>query len=212
MTNSAIAKTGLRQKTDAIARGLFDTLYNRLAALYEPLLVKLLGYSGHEVVAEALCPFLEDLDGVVLDAGCGTGLTALALQTCRPELTIDGFDIAPDMVAIAEKSGAYRELMVADATKPLPVERGTYAAAISSGLYTQGHVGAEAIAPVLDALRPGGLFGFYVYEPIFEKLGFAGELKRLVDDGAITVLEEEEASHFRRLANQSCRVFVVRKS
>ena len=200
------------QSINDIARGMFMMLYTRLAGAYEPLLVKVLGYSGHEIVAEALAPYLEGLDGPVLDAGCGTGLTAKSLLGFQPDLVVDGFDIAGDMVAIARKSGVYRDLMVADATKPLPVEPGSYAAAISSGLYTQGHVGAEALGPTLAALKPGGLFGFYVYEPIFEKLGFAAEINRLVANGDITILEESSASHFRRLANQACRVFVVRKN
>ncbi len=212
MKGQAEGRLEQTKSINEITRTLFNTLYNRLAGAYEPILVKVLGYSGHEVVSQTLAPYLDGLDGPVLDAGCGTGLTARSLLALRPGIAVDGFDIAGDMVDIARKRGLYRNLMVADATKPLPVEAGTYAAAISSGLYTEGHVGAEALGPTLDALRPGGLFGFYVYEPIYVKLGFKAEIERLVANGDISILEETSAKHFSRLAGQACRIFVARKA
>lgn len=193
---------------DAIVQA-FGLLYARMPGAYNGL-VGAMGYRAPQLVSEALEPFLQVPNPTLLDAGCGTGLTAQAVRSAFPGATLDGFDLAPEMLAQAHKTQLYRQLEVADATQKLPFEGALYDAAVSSGLYTLGHVGPEALLPVLNCVRPGGHFALNVYDAAWEQLRFEDAIDRLVADGTITVCTHDKATHFGRLG-QTCRVLVLGK-
>lgn len=68
---------------------------------------------------------LLDLSGSerILDAGCGTGRDAAALLQRRPDARVVGIDGSQQMIDQARaRLGDGVELMVADLTKPLPIE------------------------------------------------------------------------------------------
>lgn len=211
MTSSSLPSTSSRKSKpfDAIVRA-FGLLYNRLPGSYNGL-VGALGYRAPDLVADALADHLSLANPTVLDAGCGTGLTAKAVHARFPGATVDGFDLSEKMLREATKTGFYRTLKPADATQALPFETGGYDAAVSSGLYTLGHVGPEALLPVLDAIKPGGLFALNIYDGAWEKLRFEKAIDRLVADGLITVRAHEQATHFGRIG-QTCRVIVLDKT
>ncbi|WP_375572747.1 class I SAM-dependent methyltransferase [Ahrensia marina] len=211
MTSSSLPSTSSRKSKpfDAIVRA-FGLLYNRLPGSYNGL-VGALGYRAPDLVADALADHLSLANPMVLDAGCGTGLTAKAVHARFPGATVDGFDLSEKMLREATKTGFYRTLKPADATQALPFETGGYDAAVSSGLYTLGHVGPEALLPVLDAIKPGGLFALNIYDGAWEKLRFEKAIDQLVADGLITVRAHEQATHFGRIG-QTCRVIVLDKT
>ncbi len=194
---------------DALVQA-FGLLYGRLPGAYNGL-VGAMGYRAPELVAKALADHLKAESPKLLDAGCGTGLTAKAVRTYHPQAQIDGFDLSPEMLKQAAKTGLYQSLKVADATKALPFPSGQYDAAVSSGLYTLGHVGPEALVPVLDTIKPGGLFALNIYEAAWHKLRFEEAIDQLVADGLVTVCSHDKATHFGRLG-QTCRVVVLVKS
>ena len=47
------------------------------------------------------------------------------------------------MLDVAQTKGIYRALFAGDLTARLPVDDGTYAGIVSSGTFTNGHVGPE---------------------------------------------------------------------
>ena len=151
------------------------------AATYDEDFARRRGYRFAEIVAKAYL----DAGGEwpALDAGCGTGLVATQLPE---DAVIDGIDISPEMLAEAERKGRYRALSEADLTHPLPVPEATYAGLISSGTFTHGHVGAEALPELIRILRPGGLAVFTVKSDLWEGLGFADALRALEQDGRIS--------------------------
>ncbi|MEM6382755.1 MAG: class I SAM-dependent methyltransferase [Pseudomonadota bacterium] len=193
---------------DLVVRG-FSLLYNRLPFSYNTL-VTALGYRAPDLVAAAIAPHLH-ADATLLDAGCGTGLTARAMRKRMPMVVLDGFDLSEDMLRLAAKTGLYRTTKTADATAELPFPSDSYDAAVSSGLYTLGHVGPEALEPVLACLRPGGLFGLNIYDAAWDQLDFELAFDRLVQNGTIEIVSHEHAIHFGRIG-QTCRVIVVRKT
>jgi predicted TPR repeat methyltransferase len=194
---------------DAVVRA-FGLLYNRLPGSYNGL-VGALGYRAPQLVADALAEHLTTANPKVLDAGCGTGLTAKAVLERLPGGTMDGFDLSDKMLREAAKTGLYHTLKPADATKALPFETDGYDAAVSSGLYTLGHVGPEALLPVLNTIKPGGLFALNIYDGAWEKMRFEKAIDQLVADGLITVRAHEQATHFGRIG-QTCRVIVLDKA
>ncbi len=189
--------------------GLLKGVYWLTARAYNTILVDMLGYRAPELAADAFAARWRGGDGPVLDLGCGTGLTAAALSK-RVSVVVDGLDYSSSMLDQARRKGLYRHLVEADATKTLPLEPESYAGAISSGLFTHGHVGPEALEPLLAALAPGALFAFTVYSVIWRRSGFGEALDRLAGEGRIAVLSHEEVGHFTRLRGQKVHVIAVR--
>ncbi|MCB1398366.1 MAG: methyltransferase domain-containing protein [Rhodobacter sp.] len=117
-------------------------------------------------------------DGAVLDVGAGTGLMAAALRGLGFQGPVDAVDLSTEMLAVARQKGLYRALIQADITRPLPVAT-RYAAIASSGTFTHGHVGPEALPPLLDATLPGASVALSVNAGVWESLGFAAALDAL---------------------------------
>lgn len=195
----------------------FGFLYDRLPGTYNGL-VSMMGYRAPELVADAMAlalkadlkPTCDQPAPKILDAGCGTGLTARAMLARVRGATLDGFDLSENMLAEAKKTGQYGVLRPADATQPLPFKPESYDGVVSSGLYTLGHVGPEALLPVLAVIKPGGLFALNIYDAAWEKLAFEEAINQLVADGLVTVRTHTTATHFGRLG-QTCRVLVLEK-
>ncbi|MEM6713091.1 MAG: class I SAM-dependent methyltransferase, partial [Pseudomonadota bacterium] len=172
----------------------FALLYNRLPGAYNGL-VGALGYSAPTLVAHALAEELSQAQKPaainILDAGCGTGLTAQAVLQRFPGATVCGFDLSDKMLAEARKTNRYARLQTANATQALPFDDNSFDAAVSSGLYTLGHVGPEALTPVLDTIKPGGLFALNIYDAAWEELHFEEAINQLAAKGLLTVRAQE---------------------
>lgn len=200
-------ESGIRSAGQSLVRGIYAVG----AGVYDRLLVGGLGYRAHEFAVDALVRhWTPDDRGPVLDLGCGTGLTAGALKA-RMDVEIDGLDFSEEMLGRASGKGIYRRLIRADATKPLPVPDESYGGVVSSGLFTHGHVGAEALQPVLAATRTGGLLAFTIYATIWRRGGFERTLAELEAAGRIETIAHEQAAHFARLKGQTVHVLAVRK-
>ena len=103
-----------------------------LTERYDERMEDRLGYVAPRVMAERLAARLDDRSAVILDVGCGTGLTCQYLAE-RGFTTFDGIDITPEMIAKSRERGIYRDLYQADITEPLDMADAAYDAAISSG-------------------------------------------------------------------------------
>lgn len=119
-------------------------------------------------------------EGPVLDVGAGTGL-------CGQELVdlgttpVDGTDISQEMLDVAAAKFIYRDLFTGDLTTRLPVSDNTYAGIVSSGTFTNGHVGPEALDELLRITCPGGLLALSIHTTHFATQGFGAKLQSLGD-------------------------------
>lgn len=124
-------------------------------------------------------------EGDILDVGAGTGLLAAALRGLGIGATIDAVDLSTAMLAQAGRKGLYRALIEADVTCPLPIAT-RYAGIVSSGTFTHGHVGPEALDRLLGVARPGALMVLSVNRAIWDAKGFDAAFAAL--SGRITDL------------------------
>lgn len=94
----------------------------------------------------------------VVDAGCGTGLTGVALAKAG-YTTIDGVDLSAEMIAQATKTGVYRTLESEFDLLQAPPERwrSAYDLVTIAGVFTVGHIPPDALVNVAAMARPGGL-------------------------------------------------------
>lgn len=124
-------------------------------------------------------------DVEILDIGAGTGLVAEGLRG----LTIDAFDITPEMLDIARPKGLYRKLILGDLTRTLAIADASYGAVVSCGTFTHGHVGPECLPELLRITRPGAVFACGTIGPVLDGAGFGSALARLVAHGKISPIE-----------------------
>lgn len=127
--------------------------------------------------------------GPVLDIGAGTGLLAAALRGLGFTGDIDGVDLSAEMLRRAGEKSLYRHLLQADVTRPLALAP-SYGGLVSSGTFTHGHVGPEALGPLLSVARPGALVALSVNAAIWDSRGFAQAFDTLGD--AVTALDLRE--------------------
>ena len=158
-------------------------LYRDWAETYDQQFAAESGYRFPEVAARGY--LAEEGAWPAIDVGCGTGLVAEFL----PESAIiDGLDISPEMLAQARSKGRYRALVEADLTKPLAaIADGSYDGLISSGTFTHGHVGPEALHELLRILRRGALVVLTANETYMAKTDFRSVLDGLVAQGRVTI-------------------------
>lgn len=162
-------------------------LYASWATSYDDSFVSAWGYVAPREIARI---FREagDVGGPVLDIGAGTGEVARHLAG----LTVDGLDIAPEMLAEAERKGLYRACILADLTRPLDLADARYAGVVSCGTFTHGHVGPECLPELLRVTRPGARFVCGTIAPVLDEAGFGSALARLVARGRITPVRFHE--------------------
>ena len=168
-------------------------LYAKWAPTYEQFL-ETNRYIYALQVAEMFVELSSTRTGSVLDAGCGTGRVGLELSRLGVS-PVDGIDISPEMLDEArtqsgpEGAPSYRRLIEADLTGPIQLETGSYAGIVSSGAFTHGHLGPDALAELLRLVRPGAVGVIGVNASLFESNGFKDRFERYASDGVIADLE-----------------------
>lgn len=171
----------LRTPDDSVA------LYADWAQSYDSSFAQANGYRLHLEVAGLFA--LMGGFGPVLDVGAGTGLCGAALRG-RGIGPVDGTDISPEMLAQAQAKGVYRHVFTANILDGVSPPDGLYQGAVSSGTFTNGHVGPEGIDTVLSVVRPGGWVVLSVNAQHYAAAGFEQKMTDL--DPQITMLSETE--------------------
>ena len=96
----------------------------------------------------------------ILDLGCGSGLTGIALQKVGFKL-IDGVDPAEKMLQVAREKAAYRNLssgIITDAEKLSCYQDESYDGLLCTGCITVGHIKFNNGMPeILRVLKKGGI-------------------------------------------------------
>jgi len=136
-------------------------LYGEWASTYDDDVFGELDFTGSARIAELLASVLPDLDQPVVDLGCGTGAVGRRLAQLGVT-TVDGVDLSPEMLTVAARTGAYRSLAVGDLNALPKGLNATYAASVSAGTFTTGHVGPGAVPRLMELLRPGGLVAWVI--------------------------------------------------
>ncbi|WP_390914553.1 methyltransferase domain-containing protein [Pseudosulfitobacter sp. SM2401] len=168
------------------------------------------GYATPGRCASALAQFADDLAAPVLDFGCGTGLSGLALRLAGFDL-IDGLDLSPDMLAQAETSGAYRTLDVIKAGANLPSPSGTYANMAAIGVIGAGAAPISVFHMLMKALPRSGKLVFSFNDHAIADASNEGAISEWTDCGAAQLLFKEYGEHLPGI-NLKSNVYVIEKA
>lgn len=186
------------------------TFYGNWAASYDQEIGEN-GYATPRRCADALAKFSPDKSLPVLDFGCGTGLSGLALREQGFD-NIDGCDLSPEMLAVAgARTGLYRHLWEADVENPFPFDPGTYAAIQAVGVIAASHAPAETIDQILSVLPPEGLFVFSLNDHTLQDPAFEARVVENIDTGFARLLLKEHGDHLPGI-NLKSKVYILQKT
>jgi ubiquinone/menaquinone biosynthesis C-methylase UbiE len=166
-------------------------LYGEWAETYDSDFVAATGYIAYRLVAQRLALYRTLIDGPVLDVGCGTGMVGVCLQKGGFEV-IDGLDISRPMLTeagekkTAEGDPVYRNLISADLTRDIDISDDQYAALVSAGTFTHGHLGPDSLDELWRVAAPGAWCVIGVRTTHFDSANFREKLQADVSSGTIT--------------------------
>ena len=171
------------------------------------------GYVGPINAAKIIADHSTREGQLVLDAGCGTGLSGIAVRDAVGTTTvIDGIDISTGMLAVARDKGVYRKLEVVDLSKGLGIEDGVYDVVVCVGTMTGGHVGpVPALKEFVRVVRKGGLVVATVKESVWTSDGYEDEVKRLEKVGVIKVASTDSMP-YREAQGVNAKMLVMMKA
>ena len=153
------------------------------------------GYAQPARVAERFIAEGLTAEAAILDIGCGTGLSGVALRSSG-FTNIDGCDYSAGMLTVAAETGAYRRVFEADLHSP-PIDAATevYDAAAVVGVFGFAHVEPNALGEMLRPIKRGGLVVIGVNGPYYESGALPAKLDEFVADGRLGPLTAELGDH-----------------
>ena len=162
--------------------------YKDFSKNYDETFVKQLSYSYPRRVAEELLAHF-DGDGIICDIGCGTGLVGEELKNLNANIVIDGFDISSEMIAVAKTKNVYRNFFELDLTQPVLGVPNNYAALISSGTFTHGHLGPEILINLLSLCKDNALLTIGINAEHYRDKGFEKVINELQSASRIQIVK-----------------------
>lgn len=184
-------------------------LYDSWATSYEAEVGEN-GYATPARCAEALKSVTKDLSAPVLDFGCGTGLSGLALRLAGFEV-IDGLDLSAEMLQRAEEKGVYRSLAQVEANTDLPFPKGTYNAIAAIGVIGAGAAPISVFHTLMRKLETGGKMVFSFNDHALQDVDNEGGLSEWTDCGAGRLLFKERGPHLPGIGLKST-VYVIERA
>jgi len=145
----------------------------------------------------------------VMDLGCGTGISGLALRAAGFEC-IDGYDFSEAMLEKAAAKGVYRRTAIADLSKPLEIEEGAYQNAAAVGCITPDYMPATVLDEILSKLPQGGCLVFSLNDRSARDGSIVGRMMTLIDSGTAELVFKEHGDHLPGIGLKAW-VYVLRK-
>ena len=145
----------------------------------------------------------------MMDLGCGTGASGLALKAAGFEC-IDGYDFSEAMLAKAAGKGLYRDLRLADLSQPLEIAEGVYQNAAAIGCITPEYMPPTVLDEILSKLPTGGALAFSVNDRSAADGTIVGRIMTLTDCGAADLVFREYGEHLPGIGLKAT-VYVLKK-
>lgn len=182
-------------------------IYDAWAASYEAEIADN-GYATPGRCAKALAAVMPDKSTPILDFGCGTGLSGLALKLAGFE-TIDGIDLSAEMLKAAREKGVYRTL--SQVSGQPEISKGSYAAIAAIGVIGSGAAPISVFDTLMHALARNGKFVFSFNDHTLEDPVYEARIREWTDCGAARLLSREHGPHLPG-RNMMSNVYVLERA
>jgi SAM-dependent methyltransferase len=130
-------------------------------------------------------------NGLVLDAGAGTGLVGKFLSENGYSKLV-AMDLSVGMLEEARKKNVYQEFHQMVMGETLGFAAGYFDAVVSVGVLTVGHAPANSLEELIRITRPGGYVVFSLRPDVYENGGFKEMQAELESGGKWQLAEESE--------------------
>ncbi len=151
--------------------------YNEWARSYDDDLRRF-GYRLPTIVTGLCGRYVSREAGLLLDAGCGTGLIGDALRLLGYEHLV-GIDMSAGMLSVAREKGSYCELHQMILGNPLEFDDNKFAATFAVGVITIGHAPADAFDELIRVTQSGGYLIFSIRVDREPESGYLAKLDTL---------------------------------
>ncbi len=167
------------------------------------------GYATPARCAAALASFAKDKTSPILDFGCGTGISGLALRN-EGFTVIDGCDLSQAMIAKAKERNIYRNLWQCGSTSDFRVPHGPYSQITAVGAIGLGAAPIDAFDVLFELLPPGGSITLSFNDHTLKDPHYEARIAEYTDTCAGTVQFKEYGEHLPGLDINST-VYVIAK-
>jgi len=170
-------------------------LYREWAKSYDDEVVRENNYAQPKRCAIALRAALKSFDGHILDVGCGTGLSGLALKEIGFS-TIDGCDFSEEMLELAEAKEIYKRTFFADLNSP-PIDAPDqyFDGATAVGVFAYDHIDPNSIDEILRVQKPGAPLIIGLNENFYDKGTLEDKFGQLENDGKARIVSRQLGEH-----------------
>ncbi len=167
------------------------------------------GYATPQRIAKALAMTLTDTTVPILDYGCGTGLSGLAL-TQEGFSTIDGIDITQSMLDKAQSLGLYRSLTLFDPENGPPISHAQYQVIVAVGVISTGAAPPEVLDTIVDMLPVGGYVAMSLNDHALAEPQYPNKIASHIQGGTLEMIVEDYGDHLPGLGLKS-KIYVMKK-
>ncbi len=168
------------------------------------------GYVTPTRLALALRRSGANIEKPILDFGCGTGLSGMALKAVGFQV-IDGTDISPEMLSKAESKPAYRQVWKGEAGSMGHIRRGDYATIAATGVVSLGAAPPETLDMLVNAIGPGGTLAFSFNDATLADRAYTDRLDIAVLAPDIELVFEEHGPHLPA-KNMGSTIYVLQRT
>ena len=174
-------------------RKFVETLYKNWAETYDQEIEKNL-YSTPNRIASILAQTEANKGIKVLDHGCGTGLSGLALKKVGFSNLV-GIDPSDEMLQKAEEKKIYKSLINLNLDNPIPIKKGEYSIIIGSGLIGPGAASIELFDTIMSLLNTGGSFLFSLNDKALSIPCYPKKLNNYIQEKKGKIVFKEYGPH-----------------
>ena len=167
------------------------------------------GYATPGRTAKTLAKFVTNLNQPILDYGCGTGRSGLALKL-EGFSHIDGLDVSSEMVEIAKEKDIYNELRIFNPEHAAPVAKGQYRIITAIGVIGVGAAPLPVFDTLMELLETGGLFAFSFNDHALADPRFPAKVDHYTANGLARLLACNYGDHLHGAGLKS-NVYVLEK-
>ena len=144
-------------------------------------------YTGPKETVETFIKHETNTDGLIFDAGCGTGLVGLELKKFGFK-KFHGADLSQKLLDNIP-SNLYLKLLKLDLNKKIDISDNVYDAVFCVGTFTFSHVKPKALDEFVRITKKGGLICFTINEGIYKEYGFDKKINELKNSNFWSELE-----------------------